>query len=91
MSVENRVRPTYETVVVDPEIRHQRPRTRHVRKVDHQLRLLIINRERELKIRLMNEGRCDERLRFQEYFVYYESIRNLHASQTLSWSWNWNT
>jgi hypothetical protein len=23
----------------------------------------------------MNEGRCDERLRFQEYFVYYESIK----------------
>jgi hypothetical protein len=33
------------------------------------------SRKRELKIRLMNEGRCDERLKLE--------LRNLHDSHTL--------
>jgi hypothetical protein len=37
--------------------------------------------KRELKRRLIYEYRCDERLK----------LRNLHASQTMDWSWNWNT
>ncbi len=33
------------------------------------------SRKRELKIRLMNEGQCDERLKLE--------LRNLHVSHTL--------
>jgi hypothetical protein len=97
------------------------------------------SRKRDLRIRLMNEGRWDERLKTRveesrwasapsrhdgsptdikptepfKFLVYYESIkrepkirgikkcrcderlklkqRNLRASHTLGWSWNWNT
>jgi hypothetical protein len=41
--------------------------------------MFIMNREnRDLKIRLMNEGRCDERLSIEKL-----ELRNLHASHTL--------
>ena len=39
--------------------------------------------KRELKIRGIYECRCDERLQTK--------LRNLRASHTLGWSWNWNT
>ncbi len=39
--------------------------------------------KRELKRRLIYEYRCDESLRLK--------MKNLHVSQTLGWSWNWNT
>ena len=69
MSVKTRVRATSETVVGDAEVQHQRHRARRIRKVGCQLNIPTMfmvyyeSRKRELKIRLMNEGRCDERLK----------------------------
>jgi hypothetical protein len=39
--------------------------------------------KREPKIRGIKKCRCDERLKLKQ--------RNLRASHTLGWSWNWNT
>ncbi len=47
------------------------------------LRVYYESIKREPKIRGIKKCRCDERLKLKQ--------RNLRASHTLGWSWNWNT
>jgi hypothetical protein len=57
------------------ELEHLKIETRLIDEII-QLSVYYESRKRELKIRLMNEGRCDERLKVE--------LRNLHVSRNLT-------
>ncbi len=79
-----RVRTTSETVVDDTEVPHQRHRDLRVRKVGLQVNISTMfivyyeSRNREVTMRLMNEGRCDERLKVRVEESTYLTYTGLH-------------